>query len=121
MSSLMILFIFCLTAEVRLVGGAHLCSGRVEVRNGSSWGTVCDADFDQQDAEVVCRELRCGAPKELQGAAAFGQGEGLVWAEEIQCRGNESQIHSCPTAPSQNQSCSHGNAVGLVCSGKRLL
>ncbi|KAJ8267345.1 hypothetical protein COCON_G00125170 [Conger conger] len=102
---------------VRLVGGTDLCSGRVEVHHGSSWGTVCDADFDQQDAEVVCRELGCGAPKELRGAAAFGQGEGQVWAEEIQCRGNESQIYFCPTAPSQNQPCSHGNDVGLVCSG----
>ncbi|KAJ8349124.1 hypothetical protein SKAU_G00277130 [Synaphobranchus kaupii] len=85
--------------------------------HGSSWGTVCDADFDQQDAEVVCRELDCWAPAELRGAAAFGQGEGQVWAQEIQCRGNESQIEFCPTAPSQNQSCSHGNDVGLVCSG----
>ncbi|XP_061086575.1 scavenger receptor cysteine-rich type 1 protein M130-like [Conger conger] len=105
-------------SEVRLVGGTDLCSGRVEVHHGSSWGTVCDADFDQRDAEVVCRELGCGAPKELRGAAAFGQGEGQVWAEEIQCRGNESQINFCPTAPSQNQPCSHGNDVGLVCSGK---
>ncbi|XP_061088851.1 deleted in malignant brain tumors 1 protein-like isoform X2 [Conger conger] len=105
-------------SEVRLVGGTDLCSGRVEVHHGSSWGTVCDADFDQQDAEVVCRELGCGAPKELRGAAVFGQGEGQVWAKEIQCRGNESQINFCPTAPSQNQSCSHGNDVGLVCSGR---
>ncbi|XP_061088838.1 deleted in malignant brain tumors 1 protein-like isoform X3 [Conger conger] len=105
-------------SEVRLVGGTDLCSGRVEVHHGSSWGTVCDADFDQQDAEVVCRQLGCGAPKELRGAAAFGQGEGQVWAEEIQCKGNESQINFCPTAPSQNQPCSHGNDVGLVCSGR---
>ncbi|KAJ8251926.1 hypothetical protein COCON_G00212380 [Conger conger] len=45
------------------------------------------------------------------------RGEGQVWAEEIQCRGNESQIYFCPTKPSQNQACSHGNDVGLVCSG----
>ncbi|XP_064176531.1 LOW QUALITY PROTEIN: deleted in malignant brain tumors 1 protein-like [Anguilla rostrata] len=104
-------------SEVRLVGGADLCSGRVEVHHGSSWGTVCDADFDRWDAEVVCRELGCGVPKELWGAAAFGQGEGQVWAEEIQCSGNESQIYFCPKAPSQNQPCSHGNDAGLVCSG----
>ncbi|XP_064180848.1 deleted in malignant brain tumors 1 protein-like isoform X6 [Anguilla rostrata] len=105
------------SGNVRLVGGAGLCSGRVEMHHGSSWGTVCDADFDQRDAEVVCRELGCGVPKELRGAAAFGQGEGQVWAEEIQCSGNESHIYFCPKAPSQNQPCSHGNDVGLVCSG----
>ncbi|XP_035260173.1 deleted in malignant brain tumors 1 protein-like [Anguilla anguilla] len=105
------------SGNVRLVGGAGLCSGRVEMHYGSSWGSVCDADFDQRDAEVVCRELGCGVPKELRGAAVFGQGEGQVWAEEIQCSGNESRIYFCPKAPSQNQSCSHGNDVGLVCSG----
>ncbi|XP_035259333.1 scavenger receptor cysteine-rich type 1 protein M130-like isoform X2 [Anguilla anguilla] len=103
--------------KVRLVGGADLCSGRVGMNLRSSWGTVCDTDFDQRDAEVVCRELGCGVLKELWGAAAFGQGEGQVWAEEIQCSGNESHIYFCPKAPSQNESCSHGNDVGLVCSG----
>ncbi|KAJ8264202.1 hypothetical protein GJAV_G00146390 [Gymnothorax javanicus] len=119
----MIIFSFSLCVaptipNVRLVDGAYLCSGRLEVRNGSLWGTVCDADFDQLDAEVVCRELDCGDPKEL-GAAVFGQGEGQMWTEEIQCRGNESQINSCPKAPSQNLSCSHRNDVGLKCSAHR--
>ncbi|KAJ8362012.1 hypothetical protein AAFF_G00401910, partial [Aldrovandia affinis] len=102
---------------VRLVGGAHLCDGRVEVHDGRSWQTVCDADFDQQDAEVVCRELGCGAPAEVRGAAAFGRGEGSVWSKELQCRGHESQIFFCPTSPTQKQNCSHENDVGLVCSG----
>uniref|UniRef100_A0A4W4GEE2 SRCR domain-containing protein n=1 Tax=Electrophorus electricus TaxID=8005 RepID=A0A4W4GEE2_ELEEL len=101
---------------VRLVGGSH-CSGRVEVLHGKTWTTVCDADFDQQDAEVVCRELGCGAPVEVLGAAAFGRGEGQVWTEELQCRGNESQIHLCPKSPSIKHNCSHDNDVGLVCAG----
>ncbi|KAJ8264185.1 hypothetical protein GJAV_G00146200, partial [Gymnothorax javanicus] len=101
--------------SVRLVDGADLCVGRVEVDHGSSTGTVCNADFDQQDAEVMCRQLGCGVPKEW-GEALFGQGGDRMWTEEIQCRGNESQIYSCPTAPSQNQSCSHRDDVGLKCS-----
>ncbi|KAI4872554.1 hypothetical protein NFI96_003103 [Prochilodus magdalenae] len=103
--------------EVRLVGGPHLCSGRVEVLHGETWHTVCDADFDQQDAEVVCRELGCGLPVEVLGGAVFGRGEGQVWSEELQCRGNESQIHSCPTSPSPKHNCSHDSDVGLVCAG----
>ncbi|KAI4905397.1 hypothetical protein NFI96_030513, partial [Prochilodus magdalenae] len=104
---------------VRLVGGSH-CSGRLEVLHGKTWYTVCDADFDQQDAEVVCHELGCGLPVEVLGAAAFGRGEGQVWSEELQCRGNESQIHSCPTSPSLKHNCSHDNGVGLQCTGKSL-
>ncbi|XP_036431273.1 scavenger receptor cysteine-rich type 1 protein M130-like [Colossoma macropomum] len=91
-------------------------SGRVEVLRGESWSTVCDADFDQQDAEVVCRELDCGLPVKVLGAAAFGRGEGQVWSEELQCRGNESQIHFCPTSSSLKHNCTHDSDVGLVCA-----
>ncbi|XP_066523485.1 scavenger receptor cysteine-rich type 1 protein M130-like [Hoplias malabaricus] len=102
-------------SEVRLVGGS-LCSGRVEVLHGETWSTVCDAGFDQQDAEVVCRELGCGRPVEVLGAAAFDRGEDQVWSEELQCRGNESQIYFCPKSSSVKHNCSHDNDVGLVCT-----
>ncbi|XP_036431302.1 soluble scavenger receptor cysteine-rich domain-containing protein SSC5D-like [Colossoma macropomum] len=102
----------------RLADGPHPCSGRVEVLHGETWSTVCDADFDQQDAKVVCRELGCGLPVEVLGAAAFGRGEGQVWSEELQCRGNESDITLCPTSSSVNHKCTHDSDVGLMCSGK---
>ncbi|XP_036431288.1 deleted in malignant brain tumors 1 protein-like, partial [Colossoma macropomum] len=102
---------------VRLVGGS-CCSGRVEVLHGETWYTVCDADLDQQDAEVVCRELDCGLPVEVLRAAAFGRGEGQVLSEELQCRGNESQISFCPTSSSLRHNCTHDSDVSLVCSGK---
>ncbi|XP_051543949.1 deleted in malignant brain tumors 1 protein-like [Myxocyprinus asiaticus] len=105
--------VFC--AGVRLVGGSR-CSGRLEILHENTWVSVCDAAFDQQDAEVVCRELDCGAPVQVLGAAAFGKGEGQIWTEEIQCRGNESQIHFCPKSPSNENNCSHENNVGLVCA-----
>uniref|UniRef100_A0A671NKM8 Si:dkey-21h14.9 n=1 Tax=Sinocyclocheilus anshuiensis TaxID=1608454 RepID=A0A671NKM8_9TELE len=107
---------FLVEKGLRLVDGLHLCSGRVEVIYGNTWGTVCDAAFDQQDAEVVCRELDCGAPVQVLGAAAFDKGDS-VWSEEIQCRGNESQIHVCSRSSSQMHSCSHDNDVGVICSG----
>ncbi|XP_037393980.1 scavenger receptor cysteine-rich type 1 protein M130-like [Pygocentrus nattereri] len=105
--------VFC--SGVRLVGGSR-CSGRVEVLHGETWSTVCDANFDQQDAEVVCRELGCGLPVEVLGAAAFGGGEGQMWSEELQCRGNESRIHFCPTSSSLKHNCSHDNDVSVVCA-----
>uniref|UniRef100_A0A3B1IIK6 SRCR domain-containing protein n=1 Tax=Astyanax mexicanus TaxID=7994 RepID=A0A3B1IIK6_ASTMX len=101
----------------RLVDGLHQCSGRVEVLHRGSWFTVCDADFNQQDAEVVCRELGCGSPVEVLGAAAFGRGEGQVWSEELQCRGDESDITLCSITSSHKYKSSHDNDVGLICSG----
>ncbi|XP_072561331.1 scavenger receptor cysteine-rich type 1 protein M130-like [Paramormyrops kingsleyae] len=101
---------------IRLIGGSHMCSGRVEIQQGKSWGSVCDADFDWQDAEVVCRSLGCGEPAQLLGGAALGQGEGGVWSEEFQCQGNESHLVFCPKM-THNRTCGHENDVGLVCSG----
>ncbi|XP_058273166.1 deleted in malignant brain tumors 1 protein-like, partial [Hemibagrus wyckioides] len=109
--------VICSGQILRLTAGPHQCSGRVEVFHGGSWSTVCDADFDQKDAEVVCRELGCGIPVEVLGSAAFGRGEGQVWTEELQCRGTESDITFCPTSSSLKHShCSHDNDVGLICS-----
>ncbi|XP_058866624.1 scavenger receptor cysteine-rich type 1 protein M130-like [Acipenser ruthenus] len=102
---------------VQLSGGSDLCSGRVEVVHGQTWGTVCDADFDWQDAEVVCRQLKCGIPKEVLGGAPFGEGQGTVWCEEMQCQGKEPHISRCLTSASKKQSCTQRNDVGLVCFG----
>ncbi|KAK3517670.1 hypothetical protein QTP70_015267, partial [Hemibagrus guttatus] len=84
----------------------------------SSWSTVCDADFDQQDAEVVCRELDCGIPVTVLGSATFGRGESQVWTEELQCRKTESDFSFCPTSSSlKHSNWSHDDDVGLTCSG----
>ncbi|XP_042573178.1 deleted in malignant brain tumors 1 protein-like [Cyprinus carpio] len=103
---------------VRLVGGSR-CSGRLEVLHANTRLSVCSAAFDQQDAEVVCRELDCGAPVQVLGAAAFGKGDIQMWTQEIQCRGDESYISVCPTS-SLKHNCTHKNAVGLSCSGKSI-
>ncbi|KAL2102762.1 hypothetical protein ACEWY4_001930 [Coilia grayii] len=100
----------------RLVNGSHQCSGRVEMVHGVTWGAVCDDGFDLRNAEVVCRELDCGAPVRLLGTAAFGEGDGQVWSEEIQCGGNETQIYHCKTS-ALKVNCSHKQDVGLICSG----
>ncbi|XDV24214.1 hypothetical protein PO909_028450, partial [Leuciscus waleckii] len=100
----------------RLVGGSR-CSGRLEILDDQSWVSVCDAAFDQQDAEVVCRELDCGAPVQVLGEDAFGKGDAQMWTQEIQCRGNETQISFCSISSSQNHNCTSDNNVGLICSG----
>ncbi|XP_022606755.1 scavenger receptor cysteine-rich type 1 protein M130-like [Seriola dumerili] len=101
--------------SVRLVNGTSLCSGRLEVKSNQWWSSVCEADFDQQDAEVVCRELGCGAPSVLQGAL-YGEVEAPMWTKEFQCGGNESALLDCSSSDSARTTCSPGKAVGLTCS-----
>ncbi|XP_033989087.1 scavenger receptor cysteine-rich type 1 protein M130-like [Trematomus bernacchii] len=101
-------------------GGTGLCSGRLEVKSDQSnqsnpsWSSVCESDFDQQDAQVVCRQLGCGAPSVLQGAL-YGEGEAPMWTKEFQCGGNESALLDCSSASERN-TCSPGTAVSLTCS-----
>ena len=49
----------CEDGDIRLMNGSTPSSyeGRVEVCFSGVWGTICNDDWDSQDATVVCREL----------------------------------------------------------------
>uniref|UniRef100_A0A3B3CQ53 SRCR domain-containing protein n=1 Tax=Oryzias melastigma TaxID=30732 RepID=A0A3B3CQ53_ORYME len=95
--------------SIRLVN--HLCSGRLEVMLNGSWSSVNEDDFDQQDAEVVCRELGCGPPSGLQGAL-YGETEAPEWSREFLCEGHESALLKCRSSVQKYS----GKAAGLTCS-----
>ncbi|XP_070826699.1 CD5 antigen-like [Chaetodon trifascialis] len=101
--------------SVRLVNGTNLCSGRLQVRSNQSWSPVCGHDFKQQEAEVVCRELGCGAPSALQGGL-YEDVEAPAWATGFRCEGHESALLDCGGSGSAKHTCSSGQAVGLTCS-----
>nr|XP_025033591.1 deleted in malignant brain tumors 1 protein-like [Pelodiscus sinensis] len=105
----------------RLVAGHSDCSGRVEIRDGELWATVCDAHFDLKVASVICTELQCGTVLSVRGGAHFGEGRGQVWAEAFQCEGTESHHAYCPRVSHGSQTCSHKNDVGVICSRFRLV
>ena len=47
----------CSDGSIRLRQGLIARQGRVEICVEGTWGTVCDTNWDSQDATVVCRQL----------------------------------------------------------------
>ncbi|XP_022097591.1 uncharacterized protein LOC110982961 isoform X2 [Acanthaster planci] len=100
---------------VRLVGGPDSNSGRVEVFFGGQWGTVCDDRFDNNAAQVVCRQLGIVGNSRVFEMAHFGAGQGKIWLDEVQCQGNENHLGDCGHLRYGTNDCSHGEDVGVEC------
>ena len=88
-------------------------TGRLDLSVGGDWGTVCDNNWNLDDATVACHQLG------YNGAwtAYYQPGEGLVKVEEPQCTGEEPTLLDCWTAQSNegNAFCSHGRDVAVDC------
>jgi len=39
------------------MGGNKKSNGRVEIAYQGTWGTICDDQWDDRDADVICRML----------------------------------------------------------------
>ncbi|NXN91309.1 DMBT1 protein, partial [Rhinopomastus cyanomelas] len=96
------------------------CSGQVEVLRDQQWGTVCAGGWDLSDAEVVCRELSCGAAVSAVSSAHSGPGSNRVWLADVECTGAEAALSECRSTMGEAVRCQHGEAAGVVCSGNAL-
>ncbi|KAK2893272.1 deleted in malignant brain tumors 1 protein-like [Channa argus] len=105
------------SGPVRLVGsGSTLCSGRVEIYYNNTWGTICDDRWGLNDAEVVCRQLGCGAAINATHSAHFGEGTGQIWLDEVACSGSERSLTECGHSGFGTHKCGHDEDAGVICS-----
>ncbi|XP_061534873.1 uromodulin-like [Phycodurus eques] len=102
-------------SPVRLVNSDNRCSGRVEVYHNGQWGTVCDDIWVLTNAKVVCRQLDCGRARSALHSAAFGQGSGPIWLDDVRCLGNETSITSCQHRGFGRHNCVHREDASVVC------
>ena len=56
------------------------------------------------------------APVVLRNAA-FGEGDGPIWLDDLRCNGNESSLQFCPHMGVGESNCDHDEDAGVVCTG----
>merc|ERR1719348_2744756 len=109
-----------LVAKDGTVGGS---AGRLEVFREGEWGTVCDdaapgaavSGGDQGDnkmANVVCKMLGFASGR-VHIHAEYGEGDGPIWMDKVNCSGDESNIFDCPH--NNSNVCTHNEDIGVSC------
>uniref|UniRef100_A0A3P8VJ07 Neurotrypsin n=1 Tax=Cynoglossus semilaevis TaxID=244447 RepID=A0A3P8VJ07_CYNSE len=94
----------------------RLSEGTVEVFHSGHWGSICDDQWDDQDAEVVCRQLGFSGLARAWSQAHFGKGSGRVWLDEVRCTGNELTLEQCPKSAWGEHNCLHSEDAGVSCN-----
>ena len=100
------------TLPIRMKGCQGMCC-RVEIEYQDDWGTVCDDNFKQHSAQVVCRQLKCAGGEVVR---AFGGGEGTIWMDKVDCRGDEKALSKCEFRGWGKHECSHQHDVAVCCN-----
>lgn len=135
------------TVKVRLLdlrhgGSSSKKEGRLEVWRQGEWGTVCDNQFDTNDAYVVCRTLGWSGGAKLFSEWSMGMNRGSgqkgadkstgqmlgmigsnrIWLGRVGCSGSEKSFFDCSYVKQaeywgyDEYNCAHDEDVFMKCS-----
>ncbi|XP_043483219.1 protein bark beetle isoform X2 [Leptopilina heterotoma] len=110
------------TIPVRLLGGRTNLEGRLQVRIGEKWGTVCNYGWTIRDAALVCHQLGLTLDPddwllERSQIPSAGTNENIILSN-VQCTEDDIDITKCRAESEEEfeNSCTHENDVGVRCS-----
>ncbi|XP_073421224.1 T-cell differentiation antigen CD6-like isoform X2 [Dendrobates tinctorius] len=111
-------FLNCAEQPVLRISGTHdPCAGRVEIFKDGFWGSVCHDGWDAMDAEITCKQMKCGSALSALGGSYFGSGHPQIHLNEVKCTGSENSLWECPA--NGTRECSTKEHAGVVCSDHR--
>ncbi|XP_020286537.1 protein bark beetle isoform X2 [Pseudomyrmex gracilis] len=109
------------SASVRLLGGKTNLEGRLQVKIGNKWGTVCNYGWTILDAALVCHQL--GFILDIENwfmersqIPNAGINEDILLSN-VRCTKDDNDITKCRAEREQDfeNSCTHANDVGVRC------
>ncbi|CAG2240873.1 Antigen WC1.1,Scavenger receptor cysteine-rich domain superfamily protein,Neurotrypsin,Scavenger receptor cysteine-rich type 1 protein M160,Scavenger receptor cysteine-rich type 1 protein M130,Deleted in malignant brain tumors 1 protein [Mytilus edulis] len=102
--------------KVRLVNGVDSLEGRVEIYINGTWGTICDDEFGDEEASVICGMLGYNETGSVPYIRAyFGEGYGSIVLDDLNCIGTETDIFDCQSGGLFQHNCAHSEDAGVVC------
>lgn len=106
--------------KIRMRGGELVSEGRIEIKYGEDWGTVCDDDWSLAGAEVACRMLGFDGALDFVHSGGFGPGEGPILLDNVNCNGDEKSLSDCQHRAFGENDCSHHEDAGIKCNPRRI-
>uniref|UniRef100_H3A8Y5 SRCR domain-containing protein n=1 Tax=Latimeria chalumnae TaxID=7897 RepID=H3A8Y5_LATCH len=125
--------------SVRLNNGTSRCSGTVEIKQYGNWTGICLDFWNQQAADVVCRQLGCGLV--LEGNfGALNRSTAADWPTvgnatdlpanqssvvlgpkllKVNCTGTELDLKNCLLDSVSLHRCYHSNLSRVTCNEHR--
>ncbi|KAM3920398.1 scavenger receptor cysteine-rich type 1 protein M130-like [Leptodactylus fuscus] len=100
----------------RLVNGSQKCSGRVEVLYEEQWMAVCSAHWTLQEANVLCRQMKCGVAVSVPGGGHFGS-YNVTTTYRFHCTGTGYHLEACNITALGNSKCPSWDTAGVICTG----
>jgi hypothetical protein len=91
----------------------RMTSGFLEVYYMGEWRSVCDDGFDQQDADVACRQMGYSGAESFMTSVS-GTNE-MFWLDDLACTGEESTLDDCASSGWGVENCGATESVSVVC------
>ncbi|NWX10562.1 LOX3B oxidase, partial [Caloenas nicobarica] len=106
--------------QIRLAGGRTAFEGRVEVKRGSKWGTVCSDGWTTKEAMVACRQLGLGYSLHAVTETWYWDASNVteMVLSGVKCAGHEMSLSHCQHHGTSLNCRNTGTrfAAGVICS-----